>query len=443
MTASALGRIFSVFMYFFYSCLLTLVVACGLPFFVYRELKTRKRGPWLRERLGLLPPSFNREAVPSIWVHAVSVGEVVAARSLLPLLRESFPREPVFFSVTTMMGRQVADRQLREADGVFYSPFDWAWVVRRVVRKLRPRLLLLVETEIWPNLIRTSHEAGAVTMLVNGRISDRSYSRYRIIRLFMRRFLGHVDCFCMQNSRYAERIMAMGAEPHRVNITGSLKFDAEVPDHGRPSAATRWIPINRPVLVAGSTLAPEEEILLEVFGQLREEYPELFLVLAARHPRRFDEVTELASAGKWKVVRRTKLERPAPDADVMILDTIGELASVYVRADIVFVGGSLAPWGGHNLVEPAIVGKPVVFGPHMSNFKEMSEMFLEADAAVQVADRYQLRDVLTELLRDAPRRRSLGQRAQDLVQVNRGAGRRTVEIAREMLKGARWAVPSS
>jgi 3-deoxy-D-manno-octulosonic-acid transferase len=418
-------------MYLFYSAVLTAGALLGLPYFVYRGLSTGKYWPSLRQRMGFLPASLNPGGEASIWVHAVSVGEVIATRALLPLLRETFPGKPVFVSVTTLTGRQVAERQLRDADAIFYCPFDWRFAVRRVVSRIRPQALLVVETEIWPHMLRVCHDAGAATILVNGRISDGSYGRYRLIRPFLRRFLRHVDCFCMQNSRYAERIIDLGADPDKVRITGSLKFDAVVPGQGGSSAATRLLPPGRPVLVAGSTLAPEEEILLETFEALRNAHPDLFLVLVPRHPERFDEVAKLASARGLEVVRRSSLEAPALEADVMVLDTMGELASMYGAADLVFMGGSLAPWGGHNLIEPAAVGKPVVFGPHMSNFQEIAASFLEADAAIQVSGREELLEVIDRLMRDDAERTALGERAKNLVEANRGAGKKTIESARE------------
>jgi 3-deoxy-D-manno-octulosonic-acid transferase len=322
---------------------------------------------------------------------------------------------------------------LRDADAVFYCPFDWGVIVRRVVGRVRPKLLFLIDTEIWPNLIRTCREAGAVSLLINGRISDRSYPRYRLIRPFMRRFVGFIDRFCMQSPRYAERIIDLGAEPDHVYVTGSLKFDAVVPDPTEPVEAARLIPTGRTVLIAGSTLAPEEEIVLGAYKSLKQAHPDLFLVLAPRHPERFDEVAELIDSSGLRGVRRTQLNEPQAEADVMVLDTLGELAALYRRGDIVFVGGSLATWGGHNLIEPAIYGKPILFGPHMSNFKEMAAMFLEADAGVEVASREVLQDVIGELIRDPARRSELGENARDLVQANRGAGRRTLEVAREAL----------
>jgi len=418
-------------MYLLYSLVLTAGALLSLPYFLYRGLVSGKYWPSLNQRLGLLPASIDSRGQSSIWVHAVSVGEVIATRALLPLLRESFPGKPVFVSVTTLTGKQVADRQLREADGIFYCPFDWRFAVRRVISRIRPQALLVMETEIWPHMLRACHQAGAATMLVNGRISDRSYRRYRWIRPFLKRFLLPVDCFCMQNTRYAERIVDLGADPRKVRVTGSLKFDAVVPTQGSPSQAARLIPADRIVLVGGSTLAPEEEILLEVFQSLREVEPGLFLVIAPRHPERFDEVMKLAESRQLRVVRRSTLQQPAAEADVMILDTLGELASIYSAADLVFMGGSLATWGGHNLIEPAAEGKPVVFGPHMSNFQEIASSFLEAAAAIQVSGREELHEVLLRLLKEEGLRQDLGERARKLVEANRGAGKKTMESARQ------------
>ena len=418
-------------MYLLYSLVLTAGALLSLPYFLYRGLLSGKYWPSLNQRLGFLPPSIDSRGQSSIWVHAVSVGEVIATRALLPLLRESFPGKPVFVSVTTLTGKQVADRQLREADGIFYCPFDWRFAVRRVIARIRPQALLVMETEIWPHMLRACHQAGAATMLVNGRISDRSYRRYRWIRPFLKRFLLPVDCFCMQNTRYAERIVDLGADPRKVRVTGSLKFDAVVPTQGSPSQAARLIPADRIVLVGGSTLAPEEEILLEVFQSLREVEPGLFLVIAPRHPERFDEVMKLAESRQLRVVRRSTLQQPAAEADVMILDTLGELASIYGAADLVFMGGSLATWGGHNLIEPAAEGKPVVFGPHMSNFQEIASSFLEAAAAIQVSGREELHGVLLRLLTEEGLREDLGERARKLVEANRGAGKKTMESARQ------------
>jgi len=421
-------------MYLLYSLLLGVGALLASPYFLYQALATGKYWPSLKERLGFLPTSLNPERRPSVWLHAVSVGEVATARPLLPLLRESFPDLALFLSTTTLTGRDLAERQLRDAvDGLFYCPFDFRFAVRRIARQVRPRLLLLVDTEIWPHLLRTCREEGARNLVVNGRISDRSFPRYRAIRPLLRRWLGEVDHFCMQSQDYADRILALGAEPARVTVTGSLKFDAAACP-GDSSAAVRLVPQGRPVLVAGSTLAPEEEVLIDTFAHLKKNRPDLFLVLAPRHPERFAEVAALATARCARVVRRSSLaEAPASDCEVMVLDTIGELGSVYAAADVVFVGGSLAPWGGHNLLEPAACGKPVLFGPHMANFAEIAQAFRDAEAAIQVADPAGLLSELERLLQDSRLRAAYGERARRLVESNRGAGAKTVAIARRVL----------
>lgn len=421
-------------MYLLYSVLLGAGALLASPYFLYQTFASGKYWPSLKERLGFLPASLNAERRPSIWVHAVSVGELTTARPLLPLLREALPELALFVSTTTLTGRCLAEARLRQVvDGLFYCPFDFRFAVRRVVRQVRPRLLLVVDTEIWPHLLRACREAGARNLVVNGRISDRSFPHYRLIRPVMKRFLAQVDHFCMQSERYAERMIALGAEPSKVTVTGSLKFDAATAAEGL-SAAARLIPQGRPVLVAGSTLAPEEEILLEVFARLKKSRPALFLVLAPRHPERFDEVASLAQGREFRVVRRSRLESaPSEDVEILLLDTIGELGSVYAAADVVFVGGSLAPWGGHNLIEPAARGKPVLFGPHMANFAEIARAFLEAEAAIQVRDRVELAGQLERLMDDAARRAAYGERARRLVEANRGAGAKTVAIARQIL----------
>ena len=419
-------------MYLLYSALLGGFFVAALPYYIVRALGTGRYLPTLKERLGFLPSELcDRRS--SIWIHAVSVGEVIAARTLVPLLKENFPEERLVVSVTTVTGRKVAEHQLTEVDAIFYCPFDFATMVRRAVRFVRPRALLLMETEIWPHLLRECHRAGATTLFVNGRISDRSFPRYRAVRWFLKHCFAVVDRFCMQDDAYAERIQDLGAPPERVHVTGSLKFDQTEPDPELAAKLEAILPSGRTVLVCGSTLDPEETILLDLFGQLRSKFKDLYLILAPRQPDRFDEVFELARKKGYRVVRRSDLKAAPENTDVLVFNTLGELAALYAASDIVFVGGSLVAWGGHNVIEPAAVGKPVVFGPHMSNFREIAAVFTDADAAKQVGNSNELLSLLEQLLASPKERAELGLRAARVVEGSRGAAGRTIAIIKEAI----------
>jgi 3-deoxy-D-manno-octulosonic-acid transferase len=416
-------------MYLLYSLLYGCALVLSAPYFVYRSLREPGFGASLRER------GFGARVNPggehSIWIHAVSVGEVIAAGILVPHLREAFPAARIALSVTTPTGRRVAEEKLSGVDDLFYCPFDLSFVLRTMMARVRPRALVVIETEIWPNLLREARRAGAMTLLVNGRISDRSFPGYLRIRFFLKRCLKEIDRFLMQSETYARRIEEMGAAPSSVRVVGSLKFDA-APD-GASKPAARVTPEGRRVLVAGSTLDPEERIVFSVFERLRVPAPDLFLVVAPRHVPRFDAVWELASSRGLRVARRSSGERVG-DADVLLLDTLGELASVYAEADYAFVGGSLASWGGHNIIEPARFGKPVLFGPHMQNFADVARIFLDAGAALQVRDEAELESALRDLLERRERRDELSEKARAVVAGNRGAARRTVDELKEILR---------
>lgn len=415
-------------MYLLYSFLYGGFLLLGLPYFLYRSAREPGFGRSLLERWGRDGEAL-RDA-RSIWIHAVSVGEVVTAATLIPLLRQAFPETRLVLSVTTPTGRRVALEKLPPVDDVFHCPFDLAFLVRRVMHRVRPRALVVIETEIWPHLFREARRAGAATLLVNGRISDRSFPGYLRIRFFLARYLATIDRFLMQNDLYADRIAALGAPREKIRIVGSLKFDAPSTNS---QAAPRVSPPGRPVLIGGSTLDPEESILLSVFERLRGSVPGLFLILAPRHPARFETVFDLARRRDLRVVKRSTAASPR-EADVLVLDTLGELASVYEEADCVFVGGSLAPWGGHNIVEPASKGKPVVFGPHMQNFSDIARLFLDADAAIQVANEDELERALLDLVKRPERRDELVENAARVIEDNRGAADQTVAALQELLR---------
>jgi 3-deoxy-D-manno-octulosonic-acid transferase len=299
----------------------------------------------------------------------------------------------------------------------------------------------MMETEIWPNLLRVCRRRGIKTIVINGRISSRSYPRYRLARPFFRRVLADIDRFCMQSDESARRLVDLGADPSRVAVTGSLKFDSlelpQISSHGKPrERVLRFFRMSpaRPVIVAGSTMRGEESAVLRAFAAIKTMQPLALLVLAPRAPERFGEVERLARDAGFSVMRRSELPIDAePRAEIVVLDSIGELAQLYQVATAVFVGGSLVDHGGHNILEPAIFGKPIVFGPHMQNFKEIGDAFLQNDAAIQVHSERELDDVLQTLLTDPVRRAGLGAAARALVEANRGAKAKTLDIITDLL----------
>ncbi len=429
-------------MYVVYSVLIVTFFLVMSPYLAWQAVRYRKYIGSLRQRFGYLPISFNLDAEESIWIHAVSVGEVLTARALLPELRERYPRYRLHLSTTTMTGQQIARNSLQYVDEVFYFPFDLRFIVNRTLRLVKPKLFVMMETEIWPNLLRACRQAGVRTALVNGRISSRSYPRYRLARPFFRRVLANVDRFCMQSEESARRIIDMGADPERVVVTGSLKFDsldlsgtAPGADRGRNRVLRYFrIPSDRPVIIAASTLKGEEEPVFEAFQRIRARVPDTLLIIAPRKPERFDEVEQIARRGGWRVGRRSELPVDAePRQDVVVLDTIGELAQLYQVATAVFVGGSLVDQGGHNIIEPAVFGKAIVFGPYMQNFAEIARAFVENDAAIQIRTPRELEHALLGLLNDPVRRARLGAAARALVEANRGARGKTMAAIAKLL----------
>jgi 3-deoxy-D-manno-octulosonic-acid transferase len=440
-------------MYLVYSLLTLLFFVVVSPYFVYQAIRYKKYIGSLRERLGYLPISFNLDGEESIWIHAVSVGEALTARALAADLKARYPRLRLFLSTTTMAGQQVAKGSLgRVVDAVFYFPFDWSFIVRRTLNLVKPRLFIMMETEIWPNLLRECRRRGVKTAVINGRISLRSYPRYRLIRPFFRRVLADVDRFCMQSEESARRLIDLGADPARVTMTGSLKFDSlEVPPpsgtsvaHGKPrERLLRFFRVSpsRTVIVAGSTMRGEEAAVLTAFKRVKDTKSHVLAILAPRHPDRFGEVERLARDAGFVTARRSELPIDAePRADVVILDSLGELAQLYQVATVVFVGGSLADHGGHNILEPAVYGKPVIFGPHMQNFKEIAEAFLSNGAAIQVRSDQELDDTILALVRDPVQRARLGAAARALVEANRGAKGKTLAVIGELLPGGAGGV---
>jgi 3-deoxy-D-manno-octulosonic-acid transferase len=424
-----------------YTVVIVVLAILLSPWFAYQAIRYRKYIGNLAQRMGYLPVSFNLDGDQSIWIHAVSVGEALTARALVTDLKTRYPGLRIFLSTTTLTGQQVARTRLPDVDAVFFFPFDWPPFVRRTLRLVRPRLFIMMETEIWPNLLRACRRRGVKTMLVNGRISSRSYPRYRLARPFFRRVLADVDRFCMQSEESARRIIDIGADPARVTVTGSLKFDslespAAVAAGRGAGRVLRYfrLPASRLVFMAASTVKGEEDAVLAAYAAVRRAHPTALLVLAPRKPERFGEADALARAEGLRVVRRTELAVDAePRADVVILDTIGELAHLFQVATVVFVGGSLVDHGGHNILEPAVHGKPIVVGPYMQNFAEIAAAFLREQAAVQVHDAGALAATVVRLMGDPVERARLGAAARALVEANRGAKPRTLDAVAAVL----------
>jgi 3-deoxy-D-manno-octulosonic-acid transferase len=428
-------------MYSVYSVLVLALAVIASPWFVYQALRYKKYVSSLGQRMGYLPVSFNIDADESIWIHAVSVGEVLTARPLITDLKRRYPNLRMFLSTTTLAGQQLARRNVQDVDAVFYFPFDLGIFVRRTLDLVRPRLFIMMETEIWPNLLRECHARGIKTAVVNGRLSRRSFPRYRMARAFMRRVLDHVDRFLVQSEESARRFIDLGADPARVVVTGSLKFDSLQHSSTALQARARdrvlryfRVPSSRPVIIAGSTMKGEESAVLRAFRRVRATAPSTLLVIAPRNPERFGEVELLVRSEGWKTSRRSDLAIDSePRVDVVVLDTIGELATVYQIGTIVFVGGSLVATGGHNVLEPAVFGKPIVFGPHMSNFAEIAEAFVTNGAGVQLAGEPDLDEAFLQLMGDPVRRARLGAAARALVEANRGANEKSVTVLADLL----------
>jgi len=420
--------------YALYSLALVLALLAAAPYYLW---KGRASGKYLRtlgERLGGPPPAL-ATGEPSIWIHAVSVGEVLVARGLVDALKARFPARRVIVSTTTATGNALA-RQALAADGVFFNPLDLPWSVRRALAGLNPSLLVLVETEIWPNLIHEAHRRGTRVAVANGRLSPRSFPRYRRLRPLLARVLREVDVFLMQGEAHAERARALGAPPARVRVTGNIKYDAPAAS-GASSAGMKTLlgeGADAPLWVAGSTMAGEEELVFRAFTEARAGAPLLRLLIAPRHPERAAEVATLAQRAGHRVARRSELGASSwRGGDVLVLDTMGELAHAYPFATVVFVGGSLVATGGHNVLEPGLAGRAVIVGPHMENFQEIADELRAAGALVQIAQPADLGPAVSRLLRDPSERERLGARAKELIEGNRGALRTTVDALAELV----------
>ena len=425
------------------------------PIWIWKGLRQGKYLSNLGERLGRSFPGLSglaAERAGAIWIHAVSVGEVLSGVALAQKLKAAYPDRPLIVSTTTQTGQALARDRLKAAAAVIYFPFDWAFCVRRALDAVKPALVIVLETEIWPNFLREADRRKVPVIFVSGRISDKSFARYQkffgwagfYLRPFLRSALGHARAFLMQSARDAERVRELGAPAERVVVSGNLKYDQALPD---ATPMSEWLAREvertgrRPLIVAGSVVSSEEPLALIAFGVVQGEFPNALLVLAPRKPECFQQAADFIHESRRKFLRRSELKIAGngaagaasgvgaitADVTVVLLDSIGELASLYQLADGAFVGGSLVESGGHNILEPAAFGKIPVFGPSMENFAEMASRFVSAKAAVQVESPEDAGVAWIELLRDPERARGMSETAKRLVDESRGATARAME----------------
>lgn len=422
-------------MYLLYNALALLVIGLTLPYWVWRYFTTPKYKEGLKQRLGYLPEAMVADLAdrPCLWLHAVSVGETMAALGLVEALHVAYPELRVVFSTVTATGQRVARERVRCADHVIYFPLDLPWMVRRVVDQLHPRLFVVMETEIWPNCFRELGRRGVPIVIANGRLSPSSFRGYRRLRWAMQRVLEPVTAFAMQSTGDGERVRAIGADPGRVVVTGNVKYDEArtLPDAAAMAKLTERIgePTSAPVWICASTHEGEETVCLDTFERLRGPSPELRLILAPRHPERCDAVDRLLRSRGFDFLRISagggRWHEP-----VLLVDEVGWVVRLFGRATVAFVGGSLVETGGHNLLEPAAWGVPVCFGPYTFNFPDITDELVAAGGGVRVADKEALVRETGSLLDDPARRAAVGAAGRQVVEAKAGAVARTVEVIR-------------
>ncbi len=427
-------------LYFFYNCLLLILIIIYMPVVLYKMARGKYvRG--LKQRLGWLEEGIidKFRDKPTIWIHAVSVGEAVAAGPIVTKLKNENPDYKILFSTVTDTGQEMARKLVTEADEIIYFPLDFTPIVNRVLNNINPELVMLTETELWPNFIRLAARKGSKIMLANGRISDDSAKKYKYLGPFLRDMLKNIDILSMQSEQDREYALELGAPPHKVYNTGNTKFDQDygtVEEEEKEELYKKFkIKNGQPVLVAGSTHADEEEQLLSVYKKLKVKYPGLVMIIVPRHIERSDSISSLYNEAGIDTVKYTSIEkRNYGDDQVIIVDIIGILARIYAIADLVFIGGSLIDDGGHNMLEASAHGKLTFFGPYMYDFKESTELVLEYKAGIQVTDKKHLAKELEYYFDNKKELKIRGKNALDLIKANKGATRLNVELTNILIK---------
>ena len=424
-----------------YDILAFCLVIFAIPLFILRLAQEEGFGERLRQSFGFIPRTIIEPVAGKncIWLHAASVGEIVAASPIVKEIRKTLPGIPILISVVTANGYAMAHRIIPDADSIIYFPVDLPCLGERAIRKIQPQVFLPVETELWPNFLRSARRHCIPVMMVNGRISDKSVRRYQYLRGILTSMLDTVVKFCMQSTIDAQYIIQMGADPRRVIVTGNTKFDQTYTDINPEELVSLrqqlGLSDSRPVIVAGSTHKGEEEMLLAAFRKVKTAYPQAALVIAPREILRADEIGALVAKARFSSATRTGLQdRFSTGHDVVILDTIGELGKVYSLGDIIYVGGSLVPRGGHNILEPAAHGKPILVGPHMFNFKESFALFSGRGACATVYDEPSLAEKVLEILSTESLRLSMSEEALAIIRENQGAAHKSALYLKELLE---------
>ncbi len=433
-------------LYFSYQFLMVLFLPFIFLFILVRVVVRPAYRDGIAQRFGWYPAGFFKslQGKKVFWVHAVSVGEVVSSGLLIQLLRERYPNAALVFSTVTPTGQAAARQRLKGIDCFIYFPFDLIWVTRSVVRKISPALFIFLETEIWPNCLRALSENKTPSLLINGRISDRGFRRYRWIRFFLSEVLSEIALFLMQTDRDAAKMIDLGARPERVERTGNMKYDQAVSGDfrqgGEALRAGLRLEKGERLMLAGSTHEGEEEAVLEAYSILSASVPSLVLLIAPRHLERLPAIEQILSQKGYAAVRKGTLSTRTGDerearGPIVLIDTLGELDRLYSLAEFIFVGGSLAPVGGHNVLEPAACGKPVFFGPYMANFQEIGDQLKGSGGGVEVANGKEMGEKMTWLAQHPEEYKKKGESAYLVVLNNRGAVRRNLE------RIAKWADP--
>ncbi|OIO40423.1 MAG: hypothetical protein AUJ75_00235 [Candidatus Omnitrophica bacterium CG1_02_49_10] len=424
-------------MFIVYDILLSIFAVLYIPFYIMRG----KFHKGLFMRLGFI----RRDVLDalggrgSVWLHAVSVGEIVASRQLVTALKSKYPQYDIIVSTVTRTGNELAKKIVGEGVHVIYLPFDISFIVKRVVKILNPKILVLIESELWPNLINVVSGAGSKIVIANGRISVNSFKGYMFVRFLLKDILGRIDAFSMQTDADKDRFIKMGVEAGKVYVSGNIKYDisesAGVNGAYMLSERRRFgLADGDKFIVAGSTHTGEEEYILDTFRALKAKSANLRLMIAPRHIERSDRVAKIAEELGFTPIRVSRLDKEKISSDtVFILDTIGHLSKLYSVADLVFIGGSLVEKGGHNPIEPAIYSKPIIFGAHMDNFKEISAQFIDNGAAICVKDKDALGAAMTDVIFNEGKALGLGRNALRLVELSKGATMKNLKVISDVL----------